>query len=509
MVDQRSPGWHRATHLTLAVTLALAGVGGGLDFDRGRRRSDPMVRARDVAWVVISAEGECDGRLLERERELERIGRRLQRARQGYGGALVVEGPAGIGKTVLLAAGRVAAQGEGFRVLRARGAELEREYAFGVVRQLFEPALAAATEQERAGLLDGPPGVAARLLSLPGLGDEAMGRTAVAPDPSFAVLHGLYWLCANLAAERPLALVVDDAHWADGASLRFLAFLLPRLEELPAAVLLGVRPAEAGPSEALLAALMMEPGTEVVTVGPLTVDGVATLVADGLGVEPDPAFAEACWEWLEDAFSIVDPTDVRWVFLSHDDADHTGNLAEVMTRCRNAILVCNWALVERFSNAFDFPLERCRWVDHGERFDVGDRALRAFRPPLYDSPATRGLLDERTGVYWAVDAFATPMPETVATIGDLDPEFWAQSNAMFVHHGLSPWVTLVDPDRYRKSVDQLQALSAKIITGAHNPVITAADIPVALGIMRGLPTADVPPPPDQAVLDVIVGHAAA
>ena len=80
---------------------------------------------------------------------------------------------------------------------------------------------------------------------------------------------------------------------------------------------------------------------------------------------------------------------------------------------------------------------------------------------------------------------------------------------MFVHYGLSPWVTLVDPDRYRKSVDQLQALCAKVIAGAHNPLITATDIPVALGIIRGLPTAEVPPPPDQAVLDAIVGHAAA
>ena len=70
-------------------------------------------------------------------------------------------------------------------------------------------------------------------------------------------------------------------------------------------------------------------------------------------------------------------------------------------------------------------------------------------------------------------------------------------------------MTLVDPDRYRKSVDQLQALCAKVIAGAHNPLITATDIPVALGIMRGLPTAEVPPPPDQAVLDAIVGHAAA
>ncbi len=208
----------------------------------------------------------------------------------------MVEGPAGIGKTVLLAAGREVAEGEGFRVMRGRGAELEREFAFGVVRQLFEPALAAVSQQERTGLLDGPPGVAARLLGLPGLSEAVAAIASEAPDPSFAVLHGLYWLCANLAAERPLALVVDDAHWADGASLRFLAFLLPRLEELHVAVLLGARPAEAGDSQGLLAALTVDPATEVVAVAPLSLAGVATLVAAGLGVEPAPEFAAACWQ---------------------------------------------------------------------------------------------------------------------------------------------------------------------------------------------------------------------
>ena len=242
------------------------------------------------------AQSESGGLLLERDRELERIGGCLERARQGHGGALVVEGPAGIGKTLLLAAGRDLAEREGFRVLRARGAELERGFAFGVVRQLVEPVVVAASGQERTVLLDGPPGLAASLLGLPGLGAGVPTIRPAAPDPSFAVLHGLYWLCANLAAERPLALVVDDAHWADGASLRFLAFLLPRLEELHAAVLLGARPAEAGESRELLAALMTDPATEVVEVGPLTVSGVAMLVGSGLGVEPEPAFAAACWE---------------------------------------------------------------------------------------------------------------------------------------------------------------------------------------------------------------------
>src|SRR6202042_1622111 len=117
--------------------------------------------------------GERDGLLLERDRELERIGECLQRARQGRGGALVVEGPAGIGKTVLLAVARDAAGREGFRGLRARGAEGEREFAFGVVRQLVEPVVAGASGEERSQLLDGPPGVAARLLGLVGGGDAA------------------------------------------------------------------------------------------------------------------------------------------------------------------------------------------------------------------------------------------------------------------------------------------------------------------------------------------------
>jgi DNA-binding CsgD family transcriptional regulator len=234
--------------------------------------------------------------LLERDAELERIGRCLERAQRGHGGALLVDGPGGIGKTVLLAAARDLAETAGFQVLRARGAELERQFGFGVVRQLVEPALAGASEAERTELLEGPPGVAARLLGLTGLLGEAGEPALSAPDPSFAVLHGLYWLCANLAARRPVVLVVDDAHWADGASLRFLAFLLPRLEELRIAVLLAARPAEAGESRQLLAALELDAASEIVKVPPLTVDGVARLLAAGLGTEPDPGFAAAAWE---------------------------------------------------------------------------------------------------------------------------------------------------------------------------------------------------------------------
>src|SRR5215211_1625113 len=150
--------------------------------------------------------------LLERNDELAQIESALAEARMGHGRFVVVEGPAGIGKTALLAAVRMAAAEGGMRVLRSRGTELERDFAFGVVRQLFEPPLAEASELERAELLVGAGGVAAHVLGLPGAAAGG-GSPSSGVDPAFAIVHGLYWLCANLAAAGPLCLVVDDAHW--------------------------------------------------------------------------------------------------------------------------------------------------------------------------------------------------------------------------------------------------------------------------------------------------------
>ena len=195
--------------------------------------------------------------VLERDAELARIEAAVARAQDGHGSLLVVEGPAGIGKSALIGAARVVSDAAGARTLRARGGELERDFAFGVVRQLLEPALAEAPTRARDDLLQGPAGVAGRLLGLPGAGSE--GHEVAAPDASFTVLHGLYWLCANLSADRPLVLTVDDAHWADAPSLRFLAFLLPRLEELSLALVVATRPEAESAAAPLLALLLADP----------------------------------------------------------------------------------------------------------------------------------------------------------------------------------------------------------------------------------------------------------
>jgi len=230
--------------------------------------------------------------LLERNDELARIESALADARTGRGRFVVVEGPAGIGKTALLAAARTAAAEGGMRVLRSRATEMEINFAFGVVRQLFEPPLAEASEPERVDLLQDAAGVAAGLLGLPGA--RANGPSSSAVDPSFALLHGLYWLCANLAAVCPRCVVVDDAHWADAASLRYLAFLLTRLEELDIALIVATRPPETGTDAELLTAVATDSSADVIRLAPLTRAALAELLEARLGKAPDPEVVDTC-----------------------------------------------------------------------------------------------------------------------------------------------------------------------------------------------------------------------
>ncbi len=243
---------------------------------------------------MATERAEASRELVEREAELARLQALLTAAADGRGGAVVVEGPAGIGKTSLIdAAGRLAADA-GIARLSARGGELERDFAYGVVRQLLEPRLLRAEARERDALLQGAAGLAAPLLGVPGTSAERyMG--ALGDDPTAAALHGLYWLTANLAAEMPLLVAVDDLHWCDTASLRFLAYLARRVDELPVLLLAASRPPVEAHAPELLEALATDPLVRRLAPAPLTRDAVAELVRGERGAA-DPAFCRACHE---------------------------------------------------------------------------------------------------------------------------------------------------------------------------------------------------------------------
>jgi DNA-binding CsgD family transcriptional regulator len=230
------------------------------------------------------------GDLFERDGELAAISELIGVTREGSGKALLVEGPAGIGKTVLLERGRAMAQSAGIRVLFARGGELESEFPYGVVRQLFESELWAMPAERRRELLQGAAELAAPLVS-PQAPATVEGPSA---DRSFAVLHGLYWLTLNMAAERPLLLIVDDLHWTDAATQRFVAYLTRRLEGSSIATLLAIRTAEPGTQGEAIRALEAQPGIQVLRPAPLGEEAVSQVLEAGLGQEPQEAFTAAC-----------------------------------------------------------------------------------------------------------------------------------------------------------------------------------------------------------------------
>ena len=221
--------------------------------------------------------------LLERDREMVSLDGLLGGLGDEQPGFALIEGPAGIGKSRLLAEVRDKAAGEGFKVLSARGGELEGDFAFGVVRQLFEGLLADREEADR--LLAGAAAPARSVFEAVESGDGEQG--------GFAALHGLYWLVANLA-ERPLVLAIDDLHWVDQASLRFVAYLLRRLEGMPVLVAATLRSAERGTDPNLLSEIVHDPFTTAVRPGPLTEAAVTEFVRERLGAEAQPGFCAAC-----------------------------------------------------------------------------------------------------------------------------------------------------------------------------------------------------------------------
>ncbi len=181
----------------------------------------------DHPWSRTRAEP-----LIERAVEINVLRAAIGRLSNGEGGVVVLEAGAGLGKTALLEYAAQEATLSGCTVRRSAPGPLERHFPFGVVRALFEAPLRDASEVERAVLLDGAAAGAGALL---------LDGTAPAADGTAMLAHSVLWLCSAMAERAPLALVIDDAHWADRSSLMVLAYLARRIADVPLLIVLAAR----------------------------------------------------------------------------------------------------------------------------------------------------------------------------------------------------------------------------------------------------------------------------
>jgi len=207
----------------------------------------------------------------------------------------------------------------------------------------------------------------------------------------------------------------------------------------------------------------------------------ATLPIPGFGVLPvnsyvinssQPVLVDTGLAALEQRFlaelgKIIDPVDLRWIWITHADADHLGNLAAVLAAAPQARVVTTYLGMGKMG-MLGLPLERMYLLNPGQALDVGDRSLTAVAPPVFDAPETCGLFDPAAQALFSADCFGALLEQAGETAAEIHPDAletgcisWATVDA--------PWLHGIDPAKFREALGQLRRLNAKSILSAHLP----------------------------------------
>jgi hypothetical protein len=211
------------------------------------------------------------------------------------------------------------------------------------------------------------------------------------------------------------------------------------------------------------------------------------LIDTGIGVDGD--------DFIAAVGSVVDLSCLKWVWLTHDDADHTGSIQRVMEAAPNAKLVTHAMSALRMGTWWPVPMDRVHAIRFGDEIHVGDRTLTAVAPPLFDNPMSTGLLDQSTGALFSVDAFGAILPEATQHASDVPPEAlaggmvgWATSD--------SPWAHVTDRVKFGEVLDRVRELKPSRIFSSHLPAADGTSLDEFLDILERVPDAEPFMPPD-------------
>jgi glyoxylase-like metal-dependent hydrolase (beta-lactamase superfamily II) len=238
------------------------------------------------------------------------------------------------------------------------------------------------------------------------------------------------------------------------------------------------------------------PGIGYLPVNAFVLQAAEPVVVDtGLSL-PDRGFMDALG-------SVVDPKDVRWIWLTHPDRDHTGALFELLEAAPQARVVTTYLGAGIMSTERPLPMDRVYLLNPGQSLDVGDRTLTGFRPPLFDSPATVGFYDDHSGACFSSDCFGAPLPSTELAGGsearDIPRDALRGGQLLWATID-SPWVHNVDRVAYQGTVEPLRAMDPTVILSTHLPP-AAGQTTEFLDMLAMAPASDPWVGPDQRALE--------
>ena len=238
------------------------------------------------------------------------------------------------------------------------------------------------------------------------------------------------------------------------------------------------------------------PGVGKLPVNAMVIRGEQPMLVDTLAIVHRQTF-------LEEAFALVEPKDVRWIFLSHEDRDHSGAIMQVLEQCPNAKLVTNFLGLGKLGEEFTIDPHRAYLLNDGETLDIGDRKITAVRPPLYDSSATRGFWDPKTGVYFGADCFGAVL-ENVPQFTDEMPAAVFEDGYFWMNRANHIWFEHLQQSWIDESAERIARLQPKFVVSGHGPVERKNPVGMIGMIKRigGMPPIHMP---DQQELERMLG----
>jgi flavorubredoxin len=223
-----------------------------------------------------------------------------------------------------------------------------------------------------------------------------------------------------------------------------------------------LKPYRAAPDTWVLPAYLPVPGLGLITVNSYLIESREPTLVDTSMPVVRQEFQETLW-------SLIEPKDLRWVFLTHDDGDHVGSLLEVLGAATNARLVTQFIGYARLETSFHMRPERVFLANPGQQVDLGDRVLAVLRPPVFDSPATSALFDAKSGVLFSADSFGAFIPELAEDVEDIPSLEYTEGFAVF-NRGNHPFSAWADKAKIDAVLSDIERLQPTVIASCHSPM---------------------------------------
>ena len=256
-------------------------------------------------------------------------------------------------------------------------------------------------------------------------------------------------------------------------------------------------PFEATPDIAVLPCFHPIPNMGVLPVNQFVISAQEPVLVDtGMGLDTE--------SFMKGLRSVIDPKDLKWIWISHDDSDHVGALQEVLDAAPDAQLVINFIGASRTSADWHFPMDRVYFLNPGESIDVGDRKLTAVRPPTFDAPGVNGIFDEKAKVYFSVDACGAIIPSPALDAADI-PTDDLEFGFNVWHSADAPWLHMVDQGKFGYVLDRIRELDPQLILSSHLPP-ARGNSEELLRMLAAVPDTEPFVGPNQAALEEMMAQ---